>query len=80
MIKLQFKLPQALISRGFTRRTVFHTIPTKISDIQFAVSKQNTRSIVNHVIEQKTSLDIDKKELTAIVKEVKVKELQEIYK
>ena len=24
MIKLQFKLPQALISRGFTRRTVFH--------------------------------------------------------
>ena len=24
MIKLQFKLPQALVSRGFTRRTVFH--------------------------------------------------------
>ena len=24
MIKLQFKLPQALISRGFTRRAVFH--------------------------------------------------------
>ena len=24
MIKLQFKLPKALISRGFTRRTVFH--------------------------------------------------------
>ena len=24
MIKLQFKLPQALISQGFTRRTVFH--------------------------------------------------------
>ena len=24
VIKLQFKLPQALISRGFTRRTVFH--------------------------------------------------------
>ena len=24
MIKLQFKLPQALISWGFTRRTVFH--------------------------------------------------------
>ena len=24
MIKLQFKLPQALINRGFTRRTVFH--------------------------------------------------------
>ena len=24
MIKLQFKLLQALISRGFTRRTVFH--------------------------------------------------------
>ena len=24
MIKLQFKLPQTLISRGFTRRTVFH--------------------------------------------------------
>ena len=24
MIKLQFKLPQALISRGFTRMTVFH--------------------------------------------------------
>ena len=24
MIKLQFKLPQALISRGFTGRTVFH--------------------------------------------------------
>ena len=24
MIKLQFKLPQALISRGFTQRTVFH--------------------------------------------------------
>ena len=24
MIKLQFKLPQALTSRGFTRRTVFH--------------------------------------------------------
>ena len=24
MIKLQFKLPQALISRDFTRRTVFH--------------------------------------------------------
>ena len=24
MIKLQFKLPQALISRGFTRRTVSH--------------------------------------------------------
>ena len=24
MIKLQFKLPQALISRCFTRRTVFH--------------------------------------------------------
>ena len=24
MIKLQFKLPQALISGGFTRRTVFH--------------------------------------------------------
>ena len=24
MIKLQIKLPQALISRGFTRRTVFH--------------------------------------------------------
>ena len=24
MIKLQFKLPQPLISRGFTRRTVFH--------------------------------------------------------
>ena len=24
MIKLQFKLPQALRSRGFTRRTVFH--------------------------------------------------------
>ena len=24
MIKLQFKLPQVLISRGFTRRTVFH--------------------------------------------------------
>ena len=24
MIKLQFKLPQALISRAFTRRTVFH--------------------------------------------------------
>ena len=24
MIKLQFKLPQALLSRGFTRRTVFH--------------------------------------------------------
>ena len=26
MIKLQFKLPQALISRGFTRRTVFHAL------------------------------------------------------
>ena len=24
MIKLQFKLPQTSISRGFTRRTVFH--------------------------------------------------------
>ena len=24
MIKLQFKLPQALISQGFTQRTVFH--------------------------------------------------------
>ena len=24
MIKLQFKLPQTLISRGFTRRTVLH--------------------------------------------------------
>ena len=24
MIKLQFKLPQALICRGFTRSTVFH--------------------------------------------------------
>ena len=24
MIKLQFKLPQALISQDFTRRTVFH--------------------------------------------------------
>ena len=24
MIKLQFKLPQALIGRGFTRRTVFN--------------------------------------------------------
>ena len=24
MIKLQFKLPQTLISRGFTRRKVFH--------------------------------------------------------
>ena len=24
MIKLQFKLPQTLTSRGFTRRTVFH--------------------------------------------------------
>ena len=24
MIKLQFKRPQALISQGFTRRTVFH--------------------------------------------------------
>ena len=24
VIKLQFKLPQALISRGFTQRTVFH--------------------------------------------------------
>ena len=26
MIKLQFKLPQALISRGFTRRTVVNNL------------------------------------------------------
>ena len=30
MIKLQFKLPQALISRGFTRRTVFHAPAVQI--------------------------------------------------
>ena len=46
-------------------------IPSKISDIQIAASKQITRSLVNHVIEPKTSLDIDKKELTAIKSKLK---------
>ena len=29
MIKLQFKLPQALINRGFTRRTVFEQLSVR---------------------------------------------------
>ena len=36
MIKLQFKLPQALISRGFTRSTVFHALSTRYIDHQLA--------------------------------------------
>ena len=47
MIKLQFKLPQALISRGFTRRTVFHAPAfqqkgiNRLMDIYFIVVLEN---------------------------------------
>ena len=40
MIKLQFKLPQALISRGFTRRTVFHAPAFQLYKI-LLISKTN---------------------------------------
>ena len=40
MIKLQFKLPQTLISRGFTRRTVFHAP---------AFQKKRDQSIEGHL-------------------------------
>ena len=49
MIKLQFKLPQALISRGFTRRTVFHApaFQQKATNINFYERKQHDGESLN---------------------------------
>ena len=47
MIKLQFKLPQALISRGFTRRTVFHAPAFQQKGINRLMDTSNPRSLMD---------------------------------
>ena len=53
MIKLQFKLPQALISRGFTRRTVFHAPAFQQKGIN---QKRNKSTPVRYEVSDSTSL------------------------
>ena len=60
MIKLQFKLPQAIISRGFTRRTVFHAPAfqqkgiNRLMDLNIDLSKLTLpklkRFLIKHII------------------------------
>ena len=46
MIKLQFKLPQALISRGFTRRTVFDAPAFQQKGINQSIEIDDKRFII----------------------------------
>ena len=60
MIKLQFKLPQTLISRGFTRRTVLHApafqkkVINQLMDI-YQIWKPSLQDIQNHQSPAKTN-------------------------
>ena len=65
MIKLQFKLPQALISRGFTRRTVFHA-----PAFQQSLCDQTTQKIMFMSMTQVTESGNSMEKLDLIMSEV----------